>query len=129
MQVLFVFLLFKIRLFSLSWFCIRLLENGDRYTVYFYCIEPCIDIFHMQIIELLLLASQSDAHRIAPHRDPIQPIQPIPNPYPSTNRFGHKALVSNLVTKWRFLHWFQIWSPDGTCCIISKFGHQMAPLA
>jgi len=31
---------------------------------------------------LSLLASQSDAHRIAPHRDPIQPIQPI-QPIPS----------------------------------------------
>jgi len=29
--------------------------------------------------QLFLLASQSDAHTIAPHRDPIQP---IPNPYP-----------------------------------------------
>ena len=27
-----------------------------------------------------LLASQSDAHRIAPHRDPIHPTQPNPIP-------------------------------------------------
>ena len=37
----------------------------------------------MHPVHTILLASQSDAHRIAPHRDPIQPIQPthpIPNP-------------------------------------------------
>ena len=34
------------------------------------------DLNHSQCI-LILLAPQSGAHTIAPHRDPIQPIQPI----------------------------------------------------
>ena len=38
------------------------------------------------------------------------------------------ALVKNLATIWRHLHLLQIWLPDGTTCISSKFGHQMAPL-
>ena len=27
------------------------------------------------------------------------------------------ALVPNLATRWRHLHWLQIWPPDGTTCI------------
>ena len=39
------------------------------------------------------------------------------------------ALVANLATRWRHLHYLQIWPPDGATCISCKFGHQMAPLA
>ena len=39
------------------------------------------------------------------------------------------ALVANLTTRWRHLHKLQIWPPDGTTCISSKFVHQMALLA
>ena len=28
-----------------------------------------------------------------------------------------------------YFNWLQIWSPNGTTCISSKFGHQMVPLA
>ena len=49
-----------------------------------------------------------------------------------TSKFGHQmaplALVTNLVTRWRHLHKFQIWSPDGTAWISSEFGNQIAPL-
>ena len=43
-------------------------------------------------------------------------------------------LVANLVTRWRHLNYFQIWSPDGATCInsnwiIYKFGHQIGPFA
>ena len=38
------------------------------------------------------------------------------------------ALISNLVTRWCHLHQLQIQSPDGACCISSKFGHLMSPL-
>ena len=38
------------------------------------------------------------------------------------------ALVANLATIWRHLHWFQFWPPDGAISISCKFGHQMAPL-
>ena len=27
------------------------------------------------------------------------------------------ALVQNLATRWRILHWLQIWPPDDTTCI------------
>ena len=39
------------------------------------------------------------------------------------------VLVPNLATRWRHLHWLQIWPPDGATCIRCKFGHQMTPLA
>ena len=39
------------------------------------------------------------------------------------------AIVENLATRWRHLHLFQIWPPDGATGIDCKFGHQMAPLA
>ena len=39
----------------------------------------------------ILLASQSDAHRIAPHRDPIQP-RPIPSTYSSEARKTHDVI-------------------------------------
>ena len=50
------------------------------------------------------------------------------------------ALVAYFATRWRHLHKFQIWPPDDTTCISSKFSHQitwinwkfgnqMAPLA
>ena len=29
-------------------------------------------------------------------------------------------------TRWRHLHWLQIWSPDDATCVSSKFSHQMA---
>ena len=32
-------------------------------------------------------------------------------------------------TRWRNLHWLQIWPPDGAMCIGCKIGHQMALLA
>ena len=38
------------------------------------------------------------------------------------------ALVPNLATRWSHMHWLQIWPPNGTTCISSKFGHHMAPL-
>ena len=38
---------------------------------------------------------------------------------------GHQmvplALVKFLVTRWRHLHWLQMWSPGGTTCISCKF--------
>ena len=44
-------------------------------------------------------------------------------------KFGHQmaplALVANMATRWRHLHYLQIWPPDGVTC---KYGHQMAPL-
>ena len=39
------------------------------------------------------------------------------------------ALVAKLSARWRHLHYFQIWPPDGATCIGCKFGHKMAPLA
>ena len=39
------------------------------------------------------------------------------------------TLVANLATRWRHLHKFQFWPPDGATCIGCKFGHQMAPRA
>jgi len=39
------------------------------------------------------------------------------------------ALVANLATRWRHLHYFQIWPPHGATYISCKFSHQMAPLA
>ena len=38
------------------------------------------------------------------------------------------TLVANLATRWRHLHWLRIWPPDGTTCIDSKVGHQVASL-
>ena len=38
------------------------------------------------------------------------------------------AFVANLTTRWRHLHYLQIWPPDGATCISCKFGHQMAQL-
>ena len=46
-----------------------------------------------------------------------------------SNNITPLALVTNLATRWRHLHWLQIWLPDGATCIGCKFGHQMAPLA
>ena len=37
-------------------------------------------IYKCNLYLLMLLAPQNGAHLITPHRDPIQPIQPIPNP-------------------------------------------------
>ena len=31
------------------------------------------------------------------------------------------ALVKILATRWRYLHWLQMWSPGGTTCISCKF--------
>ena len=58
------------------------------------------------------------------------------------SKFDHQmapiALVANLPTRWRTLHWLQTWPPDGTTWISYNFGHhmvgykfdhQMAPLA
>ena len=39
------------------------------------------------------------------------------------------ALVPNLATRWRHLHWLQIWPPDGPTCISYKFSHQVESLA
>ena len=61
-------------------------------------VQWLINIFVLQFIVhwclwWYLLASQSDAHRIAPHRDPIQPIHPLPNPtYSSKARKTHDVL-------------------------------------
>ena len=40
----------------------------------------------VNILRIVFLASQSDAHRIAPHRDPIQP-----NPNPTHPTYSSKA--------------------------------------
>ena len=49
------------------------------------------------------------------------------------SKFGHQvaplASVTNLATRWRHLHYLQIWPPDGDICISCKIAHQMTPLA
>ena len=35
----------------------------------------------------------------------------------SQNQITLLALVVNLATTWRYLHWLQIWPPDGATCI------------
>ena len=45
------------------------------------------------------------------------------------NNMAPLTLVANLATRWRHLHYLQIWPPDGATCVSCKFGHQMAPLA
>ena len=44
------------------------------------------------------------------------------------NKIAPLTLVAYLATRWRQLHYLQIWPPDGTTCISCKYGHQMAPL-
>ena len=39
------------------------------------------------------------------------------------------TLVAYLATRWRHLHYLQIWPTVGAINISCKFGHQMAPLA
>ena len=39
------------------------------------------------------------------------------------------TLVAYLATRWRHLHYLQIWPTDGAIYISCKFGLQMAPLA
>ena len=39
------------------------------------------------------------------------------------------ALVVNLATIWRYLHWFKTWSFGCAICIDSKGGHQVVSLA
>merc|ERR1712074_523342 len=65
------------------------------------CIYPVIQSIHLPsiypfVIPLViyprcLLASQSDAHRIAPHRDPIHPTHPNPT-YSSEARKTHDVI-------------------------------------
>ena len=44
------------------------------------------------------------------------------------NNMARLALVAHLATRWRHLHYLQIWPPDGTTCIIRKFDHHMTSL-
>ena len=44
------------------------------------------------------------------------------------NKIAPLTLVAYLATRWRHLHYLQIWPTDGAIYISCKFGHQMAPL-
>ena len=48
-------------------------------------------------------------------------------PLANSCKFGHQmapfTLVPNLATRWRHLHWLQIWPPDDTTCNGYKFAH------
>merc|ERR1712105_525780 len=46
----------------------------------------------VNLLLIYLLASQSDAHRIAPHRDPIHPTHPIHPTYSSKARKTHDVI-------------------------------------
>ena len=45
------------------------------------------------------------------------------------NKIAPLTLVAYLATRWRHLHYLQIWPTDGAIYISCKFGLQMAPLA
>ena len=45
------------------------------------------------------------------------------------NKIAPLTLVAYLATRWRRLHYLQIWPTDGAIYISCKFGLQMAPLA
>ena len=44
------------------------------------------------------------------------------------NKIAPLTLVAYLATRWRQLHYLQIWPTDGAIYISCKFGLQMAPL-
>jgi hypothetical protein len=81
-----------------------------------------------------LLASQSNARRIAPHKDPIQP---IPNPYPYPSTYSSKARKTHDViyfwkgnrtrtSKTMFLFFAALPSHKGNQCdYSSSYGHHL----
>ena len=67
-----------------------------------------------------------------PHGDRVPQVGTHVAIFAFNYKFGHQmaplTLVVNLATRWRHLHWLQIWPPDGATCMSYKFGHQMAQL-
>ena len=61
----------------------------------------------------MLLASQSDAHRIAPHRDPIQP-NPRPRPIPLI------ALKQERPMMWYIFEKEIVQGPQKQCCQVKN---------
>ena len=50
-------------------------------------------------------------------------------PFESGHQVMLLAPISNLATRWRYLHQLLIGPPSGTTCIGTKFSHEVAPLA
>ena len=82
-------------------------------------------------------AQSTDFPRTSPRNPPDisqTPPRHPPDDYISTScKVGFLmallALVSNLATRWHYMHNLQSWPPDGTTCTSYKFDHQMAPIA
>ena len=45
------------------------------------------------------------------------------------NKIAPLTSVAYLATRWRHLHYLQIWPPAGATYVSCKFGHKMVPLA